>query len=77
MKFDNFMNNLLDKLSGFFAAWPGILPIVGMLFVIVNLILQIFPGPGSGWFVDSHFLLHIGIIITIIGMLLIRALSRD
>ncbi|MCA9960995.1 MAG: hypothetical protein R3E31_15745 [Chloroflexota bacterium] len=77
MKFDTFMNNLLDKLSSFFAGMPGLLPIIGLLFVIINFILQIFPGPGSSWFVDSNFLLHIGVIITIVGMLLIRALSRD
>lgn len=77
MKFDNFMNNLLDTLSGFFARWPGLLPILGMIFVIMNFVLQIFPGPGSSWLVDSNFFLHIGVIITIIGMLLVRALSRD
>ena len=77
MSFDERMNKILDTLSDFLANRPGALPMFGLLLVLVNFLLQIFPGPGSGWFVDSDFLLHIGVIVTIIGMLLVRALSRD
>jgi hypothetical protein len=38
------------------------------------LLLQIFPGPGSGWFVDSNILMHVGAIMGILGILLARAL---
>jgi hypothetical protein len=70
------MNKLLDRLSDFFAARPGLLPLVGILFIVINLLLQIFPGPGSGWFVDSNFMLHIGLVLSLVGILLIRALTK-
>lgn len=71
------MNDLLDWLSDFFATRPGFLPLVGICFILINLILQIFPGPGSGnWFVDSNFMLHIGLILSLVGILLIRALTK-
>ncbi len=69
------MNELVERLNDFFAERPGLLPLIGVFLVILNLLLQIYPGPGSGWFVDSNFLLHIGVIMSIIGLLLVRALS--
>ncbi|MBE2223653.1 MAG: hypothetical protein IAF02_19080 [Anaerolineae bacterium] len=69
------MNELVERLNDFFAERPGLLPLIGVLLVILNLLLQIYPGPGSGWFVDSNFLLHIGVIMSIIGLLLVRALT--
>lgn len=69
------MNEIVERLNDFFAERPGLLPLLGILLVILNLLLQIYPGPGSGWFVDSNFLLHIGVIMSIIGLLLVRALT--
>ncbi len=69
------MNELVERLNDFFAERPGLLPIVGVLLVVLNLLLQFYPGPGSGWFVDSNILLHIGVITSIIGLLLVRALT--
>lgn len=69
------MNELLDKLSDFIAERPGLLPLLGIALIFVNLILQIFPGPGSGWFVDSNLLLHLGLILGLLGVLLIRPLG--
>lgn len=69
------MNNLVERLNDFFAERPGLLPLAGVGLVILNLLLQIFPGPGSGWFVDSNLLLHIGVIMSVIGLLLVRALT--
>jgi len=69
------MNNLVEKLNDFFATRPGLLPMIGIVLVLVNLLLQIFPGPGSGWLVDSNLFLHLGIILSVVGILLIRALS--
>lgn len=69
------MNELIEKLNNFFGERPGLLPLVGVALILVNLLLQIFPGPGSGWFVDSNLLLHLGIIFGLVGMLLVRALS--
>ena len=69
------MNEIVERLNDFFAERPGFLPLLGVGLVVLNLLLQIFPGPGSGWFVDSNLLLHLGVIISIIGLLLVRALS--
>lgn len=66
------MNELLDKLSHFLGERPGLLPIIGIILVVVNLLLQFFRG---NWFVDSNVLLHLGLIISLVGMLLIRPLQ--
>ncbi len=69
------MNDLVEKLNDFFATRPGLLPMLGVALVVLNLLLQIFPGPGSGWLVDSNLFLHIGVILSVVGILLIRALT--
>ncbi|KAA3665357.1 MAG: hypothetical protein DWQ04_01075 [Chloroflexi bacterium] len=66
------MNKLLDKLSHFIGDRPGLLPLIGVLLIVVNLLLQFFRG---NWFVDSNLLLHLGIIVSLIGILLIRPLK--
>ncbi|MCA9995580.1 MAG: hypothetical protein KDE56_07535 [Anaerolineales bacterium] len=68
------MNELLDKLDDFFADRPGFLPLLGLGLIILNFVLQLVPGPGSGWFVDSNLLLHLGLVTSIVGILLIRVL---
>ncbi len=69
------MNELIEKLNTFLSARPGLIPLTGVIFIILNLLLQFYPGPGVTWFVDSNILLHIGIITSIIGLLVIRAWS--
>ena len=69
------MNDLIDRLNDFFAERPGLMPLFGLLLIIINLLLQIYPGPDSGWIVDSNLLMHIGIIASIFGILLIRPLT--
>ncbi len=57
----------LDKASEFFARRKGLLPIIGLLFILVNVILQIFP---VGWLTQSNLFLNIGIILAIIGFMM-------
>jgi hypothetical protein len=45
---------------------------IGILLVTVNAFLQFFPG--SGWFVETNLLLHLGVILALVGLLLARAL---
>jgi len=71
---DKFVNNLLDKSSDFLARRPGFLPLLAVVLIVLNLLLQIFPGPDY-WLVSSHFFLHIGAVVGLIGILLIRALG--
>lgn len=66
------MNDFLDRASEFLSRYPGFLPLLGLALIILNLILQIFPG---SWFVDRHILLHLGLIISLIGLLIVRPLT--
>ena len=66
------MNDFLDKVSDFLSKYPGLLPLLRVLLIIVNLILQFFPG---SWFVDRNILLHLGLIISFVGLLVIRPLT--
>lgn len=68
----DWFNRLLDRMSGFLAHRKGLLPILGLLLILVNLILE-FVLPGS-WLVNSDILLQIGVIVAILGFLLAWAL---
>lgn len=65
------LSRLIDKLSEFLAHRKGLLPLIGLLFIFTNLILQfVFPG----WLASSNLLLHIGLIVAILGLMLAWAL---
>ena len=66
------MNHFLDRFSEYLAHRKGLLPIIGLVLIILNYILQI--SPLSGWIVQTNLLLHIGLVIAIIGFLLAWAL---
>jgi hypothetical protein len=67
------MSKLLDNLSEYLAHRKGLLPIIGMLLIIFNLILQIIL-PYEFWIVHSNLFLHIGLLVSIFGLLLAWAL---
>jgi hypothetical protein len=71
---DDFMNKFVDKAADYLARRPGLLPLLGLGFILLNFLLQIYPGTGY-WIVDANLFLHLGLIITIFGLLLIRALG--
>jgi len=65
------LSKLIDKLSDFLARRKGLLPLIGLLFIIANLILQfVFPG----WLASTNLLLHVGLILAILGLMLAWAL---
>ncbi len=66
------MSKLLDWLSEFLAHRKGLLPLMGILLILANLLLQFLLPPG--WLVNSNLLLHIGLIIAIFGLMLAWAL---
>ena len=68
------MNQFLDWLGDFLEKRRGLLPLIGLGLIILNLILQIVPGPGGGWIVDSNLFLHLGLVVSLIGILLVRVL---
>jgi hypothetical protein len=61
----------LDRFSEFFAHRKGLLPLVGILLVMINFGLQVFP---AGWLTQTNCFLHLGIVLGIFGLLLARAL---
>jgi hypothetical protein len=66
------LSKFIDRLSEFLAHRKGLLPLLGLLFIIANLVLVIlFP---LGWLAGTNLLLHIGLIIAILGLMLAWAL---
>ncbi len=61
----------LDTVSEFLAHRKGLLPILGIVLILINLVLQIFP---AGWLSTSHLFLSLGVIIAILGFMLAWAL---
>lgn len=66
------LSRLLDALSDYLASRKGLLPILGLILVIANAVLQFVPG--GGWLASSDLLLHLGIVLAILGFLLAWAL---
>ena len=64
-------NQVLDRISDYLSQRKGLLPLIGVLLVLVNFVLQFLP---VGWVGQSDLLLHLGIIIAIVGFLLAWAL---
>lgn len=65
------LNQYLDVLSNYFAHRKGLLPMIGIGFVLLNFIFQFLP---FGWLAESNLLLHLGIILSIFGIILAWAL---
>lgn len=65
------INDLFERCNDFLARWPGVLPLIGIGFILLNFVLHLVPGPGI-WFVDVNLFLHLGLLIGLLGLLLIR-----
>ncbi len=65
------LNQLVDVLSNFFVNRKGLIPILGLLCVVLNFILQLFP---PNWLADTNLFLHLGVILAIFGFMLAWAL---
>ncbi len=66
------MSKLLDRMSEFLAHRKGLLPILGILLILLNLIIQ-FILPGN-MLATSNLFLHIGLVVAIFGLMLAWAL---
>jgi hypothetical protein len=66
------LNLILDRMSDFLAHRKGLLPLLGLIMVLINAVLQFLPI--TGWLVQTNLLLHLGIILAILGILLAWAL---
>ena len=67
------ISKFLDHMSEYFAHRKGLLPLIGILLIILNLILQ-FILPPDFLLAYSNLFLHIGLIIAIFGLMLAWAL---
>ncbi|MBK9601892.1 MAG: hypothetical protein IPO36_08625 [Anaerolineales bacterium] len=66
------MSKFLDRMSEFLAHRKGLLPIVGLVLILINLVIQfIFPG---GFLASSNLFLHVGLLVAIFGLMLSWAL---
>ena len=65
------VNHAIDHLSEFLAHRKGLLPTMGILLILLNLLFQVFP---AGWITTSHLFLNLGVILAIIGFMLAWAL---
>ncbi len=66
------ISKLLDRLSEFLAHRKGLLPIIGLLLITCNLMVQ-FAVPGN-LLATSNLLLHVGLVVAILGLMLSWAL---
>lgn len=66
------ISRLLDTLSNYLAHRKGLLPIIGIVFILLNLLLT-FIIPGS-FLVTTNLFLHLGLVIAIFGLMLAWAL---
>jgi len=67
------MSKLLDHLSEFLARRKGLLPLIGIGFIVLNLLLQ-FILPFGSFLVATNLFLHVGLVIAIFGLMLAWAL---
>lgn len=65
------LSRLLDRLSDYFAHRKGLIPLMGIVLVGANYILQFL---ATGWVVESDLLLHLGVVVALLGFLLAWAL---
>ena len=66
------MSKLFDFLSEYLARRKGLLPLIGIILIFLNLVLQFVLPPD--WLTSSNLLLHLGIMIAIFGLMLAWAL---
>jgi TRAP-type C4-dicarboxylate transport system permease small subunit len=66
------LNQLFDRLSEYFAARRGLLPLLGILLVVGNWVLRlVLP---QAWPAQNDLLLHLGVVLALLGFLMAWAL---
>lgn len=67
------MSKLLDWFSEYLARRKGLLPMLGSVLIVINLLLNLILPPGD-WLATTNIFLHLGLLIAIFGLMLARAL---
>ena len=66
---------LLRRLSDFLAQTPGLPILVAVGLILLNFLLQLVPDLAFvGWLAHTHFFLHLGLVLGLVGILLGDAL---
>ncbi|MCX7855921.1 MAG: hypothetical protein N2556_08125, partial [Anaerolineae bacterium] len=66
---------LVKTTSDFLARSPGLLVGIGMGLIGLNFILQLLPAwPVIGWMARTHLWLHVGLLLSLFGLLVARVL---
>ncbi len=68
---DAWINELVERINSFFMRKPGVLPVVGLGLIVLNFLVQLYPGQGA-WIAHSNLFLHLGLIISLVGLLLVN-----
>ena len=68
---DAWINELVERLNNFFMSKPGVLPLVGVVLIVLNFLLQLYPGQ-EAWIAHSNLFLHLGLVISLVGLLLVN-----
>lgn len=68
---NEWINELVERINGFLVRKPGALPLAGVGLIVVNFVLQVFPGP-EAWIARSNLFLHLGLIMSLVGLLLVN-----
>ncbi len=66
------LSRFVDWASEYFAHRKGLLPLIGILLILLNLVFQFVLPPG--WLVSSNLFLHVGLVVAILGLMLAWAL---
>ena len=66
------LNRFVDTMSNYLAHRKGLLPILGLVLIVINLVLQFIPM--ATWLASTNLLLHIGLILALLGVMLAWAL---
>ena len=66
------MSRILDAVSQYLAQRKGLLPFLGLVLVLCNLLLRLVAP--QAWLSATDLLLHVGIMLAILGFLLARVL---
>jgi hypothetical protein len=72
----NFLSDLVDRASEYFAHRKGLLPTIGLIFILINFGINVlaFITPVPEWLLFTNLFLHLGIFIAIFGLMLAWAL---
>jgi hypothetical protein len=68
---NDLINRLMESANDFFAERPGLLPLVGIVFIALNFLLRLILGR-EHLLTGADCLLHLGLIIGLFGLLLVK-----